>query len=106
MEKVTLQLESYRNKKSMIYEFAFDELDLVQDEANNRKILKILVLACLQQSSGTVDNANYENVDFMSLENSILEATKVGCKANQQFSYWKIVKRFVSKENAEIEEVG
>ena len=41
-DKVTLQLESYRNKKSMIYEFAFDELDLVQDEANNRKILKIL----------------------------------------------------------------
>ena len=31
--------------------------------------------------SGTVDNVNYENVDFGSLENSILEATKIGCKA-------------------------
>ena len=32
----------------MIYEFVFDELDLVQDEANNRKILKILGNGCLQ----------------------------------------------------------
>ena len=67
----------------MIYEFAFDELDLVQDEANNRKILKILGSGLSSgRVSGTVDNVNYENVDFMSLENSILEATKVKSQVN------------------------
>ena len=41
----------------MIYEFAFDELDLVQDEANNRKILKILGSGLSSgRVSGTVDN--------------------------------------------------
>jgi hypothetical protein len=81
-EKVIVQLESYLNNKSLFYDFACDELDLVVDEANNRKILDALHEGILVgKITGSVDNINYDKISFDVLNDNIIMASKIGCKA-------------------------